>query len=266
MIDASLIKSISDLATEAKTPVVLPLPAEPAGTYGLYVDGKLDVRRAWPADRSYGLARLNEVSTALRRWGEKDASVVFVSEHGVCLVFNEKGDRRERAFLPLAFSEQYKTLRVLAEKQHEPAAWLEQRELLSLLRNQLGMAKTTFAAQVKKLKVVGSEVKSAVVDRGRESLGVEAEAEVFMDDGANLPEEIAVKMPVFEHLVYDGVEEFTFTPTVNVDFLAAGPKFKLTPGPGEIRRGLDEALDWIVERLVDDGVDCTIVVGSIPKV
>ena len=207
-------------------------------TVTLEHNGVLIDRVVPPALRSHSVDSVADLIEAAKRW--KDDPVIWINEHGVVLVTDDK-DRRESVTLPLVHSAIYNVVAKLATN-----GAIEQSVLVRYLRREFRKSPdaATLLAAVRKIKFKNYSDGFSTVEHGNESLGRTIENEVT--GAADIPEMMTVPCAVFSN---PGESAIEFTIGMDLEIDAKNQKFVLKPMPDELEVAVASALSGIQSRI-----------------
>jgi len=176
---------------------------------------------------------------------------VWVFLGTVVVVLDEKCDRRDRVTLTFQRTESFEKLCQYSGK------FLSQAEMIAVLRGEIAgtYSPSGLVPLLRSLKFRASTSGEANVQVGKESMGKSIEAEVAGLNGATIPEDVLVTVPL-----YDGLLESTTTEKIanelknyqvacTFDADLADRRFKFKVVAGEIARVLLAADTMIQQRL-----------------
>ena len=240
---AEAIEIIRDLAQEAaapKPPQLVPLP-EPGHIYALFDPDtkKLERHEARVAPRLYRCGHVEDVAKLINVFLAREETsdvFAFVQNGGVCVILNEKGDRRDRLVMNLTPSWPWKALCVGGA--FSQAAFI--RHLRVTLNAQY--QPDDIVTAVRKLKFGSTSDGRSEVQTGRASMGKSVEAHVAGMDAGDLErfEDMTVTLPIYSDLL-DPNQEYrvvTFGVECALDINVEEQKFALIPKAGELERVL----------------------------
>ncbi len=158
--------------------------------------------------------------------------VIWYSRTGVVAILNDDDRRDQRVRLPLAMTQQFKTVEMLAT--HKPNK--DQRAMLTLLRNDLSGCLDLCPGLVSTLRGVNWKAtaeESSEIRQGKASLSKSQMAQ--LSGLADIPEDVTLSVPIFEgHNIRSQVHC-----TLDVD--ADNKVFILRPKAGEIEMAMRSA-------------------------
>lgn len=230
------INAIAELAVEANKPTVINPGGDPRSVLLVKKDGTIEEFDVPPPLRSEKLASLSELAEFVKKQ-MTNAAIVFAAMDGVTALYDVK-DRRERASLALAASDQWKLLSGAAGKSYG------QREFYALLRVGFDgcLPDDRLLALVKSIKWQTSDSGASAVSNASHTMGRQLVAEVTGIDA--VPDEVTLSVPVWDGLTLR--EPVRCAIDVNPDTRT----FQISPFAGQISQAQTAALVWLKEDLV----------------
>jgi hypothetical protein len=237
MLPVETVKEIQARACEAQSAKLLP---ELSGDgRKMFVQQGMEIKdfALEPKPRQHCVHSLVDLIVFARREDNK-APIVWHSEQGVCLLTDD-GDRRDRVVFMLTKSDRFAVLEQLAEK--KPC--LDQRQLVRLLRVELGLDNVKVVQQFRKLDWQFSDETAGEVKHGQDRLGKTINAQVA--GVSELPDELDIEVPVFKQT--GERTEYKVRCAIEID--TVNKQFQLVPMPDELERVMDLAQADIHKRL-----------------
>ena len=252
MLDAAL-KYLVELSRKSADPKPLDLKDPRVVSY--FIEGKYETNEVPPPARKHQVKSLDEIIRLATRFdnaedGTAPRPVVWYDETGVSLVLDDESHRFDVIGFPLETSDVF---RKVMELKNSPRPF-EQRDFIRLLRVDLAgtLEPVVLLSKVRTIKFSttadATSVKKAQVD----SLGKTIRSQVETD-GGDLPEEVALSVPVFKSF---GLR-FSVPVKCAVEVFPADGTFKLVPMPDEIERAQHDAIRRIAEKL-GEGLPVTV--------
>ncbi len=205
---------------------------------GIGEGGMMQIDRP-PSCRAHSVRSLEDfIAAAKRSWPDNfrgasapvPAPLIWHDDGGVLLVIDD-ADRRDYVRLGLEFSHQFRALA------HRQAPCLSQKELLSLLRLDIGVDDVTggkdLMAMLREVRFRQSAEEGVVIDRGKESLDSDVKRDVLGIDG--LPERVQLNIPVYSN---PGEVERRYAVMYALEVELESRSFRFVPCPN----ALDEAV------------------------
>lgn len=258
------LRFVADLAVKAdgrRTPEFVPHP-DGSGLRKMVVEypaeggAKISVTDVVPEARCYRATSVGSLIDLIGEFavGHEDLPgdiFVFVHEGEVDVLLGET-QRRECLVLTLEKSDQFKALEALAEKPQK----FEHREFLTLLKTGLNARylPDDLVSLLSKLKFKSDAAGQSTIGAGNVSMGKAVEQRVAGLDDRQLPEFVAVQLPVYTNLYGDGgqVRFDSFSCDLQIDLTEQ--RFSLRPRAGEIQRALLD-IDNDLAAQIGKGVD-----------
>lgn len=198
---------------------------------------KIDIE---PKPRESKVDSVDDLCSAVKAYGKKEASSIWLSPSAVVAVIDDS-DRRDRITLPLRESTQWAAIKRLAK---EPT--LDQAALVRLLRTELiGIGgRAELLSAVRSIKFRSSAEGTSNIQHGNESMGRVIENAVT---GAGvIPEQAICILPLYDNQGRCGDE---FQVVLDLEIVASDSKFRLKPLPDSIEDAQNAALEAIREEI-----------------
>lgn len=276
MIDKNAIQEIVGLAESGFKTVPIKHPSSRGRDRWQYVgpDGKIipDTFTQNPRDiECFSISGLADVVKDYATDPEmSDKQIrIGISESGVCVTLDERGDRSDEIRFSFVRDESYKTLLDYPEG-------ITQSELVWLIRSQFpDRVDPTFLPVIRELKFGAIANGGSSVKQGNETVDLTVEASVGTNSGSGgpIPEEVTFQTAVFEHMhtefdlggTVEGVyQDVKCAVRVNVQ----DRSFTIKPLPGQLERAKKDtfahALEYL-ERVFSDSSNVMIFVDSVFK-
>lgn len=227
--------------------VVLPYPNDPLQRSVLVSpDGTFTEVEPGPAPRKVTLLSVDQVLGFCE--SHRDNCSVWISPSRVEIVIDDSKESRrlERAVVPLDRTIANQTLQTFLDDETE----LDQKSFIRVLRLKLfdcldkeGRDAITV---LRTINFSNSTTGHGVVEKSRESLGREIEAEVRSDAG-EIPDELLLNIRLYEDRALQ--RRFTIRCALEIDSRKA--TFSLCPLPGQLEDAVATQMQMISEMLVD---------------
>lgn len=246
-----LLNRVVALALDSAAPKRLDI-ADPRNARFLTGNGEIATVALPAPPRDHAAGTLDDlINLALRFATEGKSPVVWYDDAKVVLVIDDDGHRVERATLNLVTSDVFRTVEGLAATK----PWLEQKPFVRLLRIDLAGAipPVELLDRIRRVQFDNGQTVTGEVRRDRESLGRSITSKVAADNGAEIPEEVVLEVPV-----YSTPGERAKVPircAIEVDAMRGA--FQLVPMPDEVESARQFAVASIAVRLGDglnDGI------------
>lgn len=248
-----LLDGLVGLARDGAAPKPLDVPDARTRFY-LSGAGAVSSIKLEPPPRKHQVGTLADVIALANRFREDETAggdaipgpVVWYGPDKAVLVIDDNGHRIEQATLTLEDSQVFRTVEALAEQK----PWLEQKAFIRLLRIDLAgsLPPVELLDRVRKVTFDNGQSVLGEVRRDRESLGRQITSKVAAENGAEIPEEVTLVVPVYS--TPGERDRYPVRCAVEVDAMRGA--FQLVPMPDEVERARNLAVESIAERLSGD--------------
>ncbi len=250
------IQLIQETAQKAIGAKVIAELQEPRANY-VQIGSALERIPRVPAVRGHAVERLADViafaeATTAGKHSKEPRMVLWHARDAVTLVLDDS-DRRDLVQMALPWSDEY---RAVANLGGIASPWLDQAAFVRFLWLN-GLATDVIVAQFRRLRWASGQTANANLQRGKESLGREIEAEVA--GAEELPTELVLSIPVYRA----PGERTAYQVKCAVDTSPGDERLRLVPLPGELEKAVDLAQADIHKRLTDAlGADIPVYYGT----
>jgi hypothetical protein len=237
------LKFLTDIISKAETPKKIDV-ADPRKLF-FAVGGGVEQVELPPPPRDHKPGTLAEVIALANRFQEAGATpTVWHDERQVVLVIDDDGHRVERATLAFEFSDFWRVLHDLANRQ----TWLDQKSFVRLLKIQLAgtLPPGVLLDRVRKLKFEGGQVVTSRIGRADESMGRSISNAVSGE--GEIPDDVEVEVPVYR--TPGETERFVVRCSIEID-ASKMDAFRFLPWPDELQRVESLAVSSVGERLAE---------------
>ncbi|ODA28056.1 hypothetical protein [Planctopirus hydrillae] len=207
--DPETLKLIQETAKQAagsKDKVsIITLPGEPEGVYGVVTpDGQLQRMVAAPRPRQHSILTVDQVPLLVNHFREIEGlsapSIWYSAAQVIVLATDSKleQDLRPRGVLKLKPTPQWE----LMKKLEESPQWLDQKQMVSLLRIKLSdsieVRSKGIVQTLRRMKFNMTVNQRGNIEHGRESIGSDIVSDVYGSEDAILPESVWLEIQVFD--------------------------------------------------------------------
>jgi hypothetical protein len=248
------LKLIQETAVEASGAEgkvdIVPVPG--TDQYLVAYSGKVETHNLPPIHRGHELAALSEAVSFANKKGTPEKTVVWYDYERVVVILDDDV-RRDRAFLPLENTPQYRTLLNM-----EAGKRFNKGEMIRFLRVEMDGCRhddklLNFA---RNCTFFNAERSGGTIQHAKTSMGRDIEQEAIAD-GDNCPEEVTFSLRVFN----DPSLTETWPVRCAVELDIKGGVFIVTPFPLELNRAADNEVGAI-GKFLEDGWKGNIFRGS----